>query len=57
MLRELAAFIAFESRCCSFLDFELRVEAESDIARLRVTGPEDTQAMLDRWVSAERQLS
>lgn len=53
MLRELAAFIAFESRCCSFLDFELRVEAESDIAKLRVTGPEDTQEMLDRWVSAE----
>ena len=52
MLRELAAFIAFESRCCSFLDFELRVEAESDVAQLLVTGPEDTQAMLDRWVSA-----
>ncbi len=53
MLRELAAFIAFESRCCSFLEFELRVAAGSDVAQLRVTGPEDAQAMLDRWVSAE----
>ena len=55
MLRGLADFIAFESRCCGFLTFHLVVESDSDIAMLRVTGPADVQEMLDRWRSPDLQ--
>jgi hypothetical protein len=49
LLRELADYIAFESRCCAFLRFDLVVESKSEVAMLRLTGPEGTGAFVEPW--------
>jgi hypothetical protein len=37
-LMELADWVAAESKCCSFLDFHIDVEAEGNLLCLRLTG-------------------
>jgi hypothetical protein len=39
-LEELADWVAAESKCCSFLDFHIDVEAEGNLLCLRLTGAE-----------------
>lgn len=39
-LAELADWVAAESKCCSFLDFHIDVEAEGNLLCLRLTGAE-----------------
>ena len=46
----LEAFVAAESECCSFLGFDLRPEGDS--LELRITAPEDAQALADDLVRA-----
>ena len=53
ILRDLGDFIAFESRCCEFLRFDLCVESQSDIVTLRLSGPKGTRAFVDRWFDPE----
>lgn len=43
---KLEAFIEFEKRCCSFLDFELSESSEANRLILQITGPEDTKGFL-----------
>ena len=50
-IRELADFIAFESGCCAFLDFDLEVKAGKDRVRLRLTGPAGTKEFLQRGLA------
>ena len=45
-LATLAAFVELESRCCAFLDFEIRVESGGDRIALELSGPEGTKEML-----------
>ena len=46
-LASLARFVELESRCCAFLDFEIRVEGESQRVALELTGPAGTKEMLE----------
>ena len=46
-LASLARFIELESRCCAFLDFQIRVESESERIALELTGPAGTKEMLE----------
>ena len=46
-IQRLAEFVELESRCCAFLDFEMRVEAESTTISLQMTGPEGTKEVLE----------
>ena len=39
-------FVELESRCCAFLDFEIRVESGGDRIALELSGPEGTKEML-----------
>jgi hypothetical protein len=45
-LASLATFVELESRCCAFLDFEIRVESGGDRIALELSGPEGTKEML-----------
>lgn len=54
ILRELASYIAFESRCCAFLRFDLIVESGSDCVTLRLTGPEGTSSFVAHWFEVPR---
>jgi hypothetical protein len=45
-LAALATFVELESRCCAFLDFELRVESAGDRIALELSGPDGTKEML-----------
>jgi hypothetical protein len=42
----LAAFVELESRCCAFLDFEIRLESGGDRIALELSGPAGTKEML-----------
>lgn len=42
----LAEFVAFERRCCRFLSFQLRINAQHHHIDLDLTGPEGTQEFL-----------
>ena len=53
-LHQLADYIAFESRCCAFLRFEMIVESRSELATLRLTGPEGTREFVGHWFEAPR---
>ena len=41
-----AEFVTYESRCCSFLSFALKVNSEEDLATLDITGPEDAKQFI-----------
>lgn len=41
-----AEFVAYESRCCSFLSFALKVNSGEDLAILDITGPEDAKQFI-----------
>jgi hypothetical protein len=45
-LATIAGFVELESRCCAFLDFEIRVESAGDRIALGVSGPEGTKEFL-----------
>jgi hypothetical protein len=45
-VERLGAFIAFESECCPFLDFALRVPREGGPVELCITGPSEAQSFL-----------
>jgi hypothetical protein len=45
-LAALATFVELESRCCAFLDFEIRVESGGDRIALELSGPDGTKEML-----------
>ncbi|MDX1382712.1 MAG: hypothetical protein R3190_03655 [Thermoanaerobaculia bacterium] len=45
-LARLAEFVDLESRCCAFLDFEIRVESGVETLALVLTGPEGTKEVL-----------
>ena len=42
----IASFVELESRCCAFLDFEIRVESASDRIALVLSGPDGTKEFL-----------
>jgi hypothetical protein len=46
VLEAVATFITNERRCCPFVDFELSIEAGSDLVTLRMTGPAGTRELL-----------
>ncbi len=50
-LAKLADFVWFESGCCAFLDFEIRVRSGDERISLRLTGPEGTKDFLRRTLS------
>lgn len=50
---ELRELIEAESRCCGFLDFDLRVEGEA--LRLRVEGPDGAQPIILALFGLERE--
>jgi len=43
----IAQFVANESKCCPFMQFDISVAADSGPVSLRMTGPEGTRAVLD----------
>ena len=45
-LAELADWVGAESKCCSFLDFHIDVEAEGNLLCLRLTGEEGVKAFI-----------
>jgi hypothetical protein len=45
-LSALAGFVELESRCCGFLDFEIRVDSGGDRIALELSGPDGTKEML-----------
>ena len=45
-LRDLAQFVEFESRCCPFVDFTIRVPSAGRGVVLEMTGREGVKAML-----------
>ena len=45
-VERLGAFVAFESECCPFLDFVLRVPREGGPVELHITGPPEAGAFL-----------
>ena len=45
-LSQLADFVHFESECCPFLHFEIRLEGESDVVTLSLSGPKGTKDFL-----------
>ena len=45
-LAAIASFVELESRCCAFLDFEIRVESNGDRIALMLSGPEGTKELL-----------
>ncbi len=45
-LAELADWVAAESKCCSFLDFHIDVEAEGNLLCLRLTGAEGVKPFI-----------
>ena len=45
-LATIASFVELESRCCAFLDFEIRVESASDRIALVLSGPDGTKEFL-----------
>jgi len=45
-LAELADWVGAESKCCSFLDFHIDVEAEGHLLCLRLTGEEGVKAFI-----------
>jgi len=53
-VERLGAFIAFESECCPFLDFALRVPREGAKVELRITGPPEARAFLRDELLGER---
>lgn len=48
-LREIADLMSIERSCCSFLRFELTVEAGEGPIHLAITGPEGTRQLLRSW--------
>src|SRR5262245_4739123 len=50
LVREVAAVIDAEHRCCRFLRFQLSVEPGDGPVRLEVTGPEGTDEFLSTLV-------
>ena len=46
IIAEIGEFIAFESRCCSFMSYALEVVADDPEVILSLTGPEGTK---DLW--------
>jgi hypothetical protein len=54
VIERLAAFIAFESACCGFLDFQLRVPSGGRAVTLRLTGsPEAKRFLRESGLGAE----
>ena len=53
LIKEVGDFIAFESGCCAFLNFELDVRASEGEFALRLTGPEGTKEFLERGIVAK----
>ncbi len=45
-LAAIASFVELESRCCAFLDFEIRVGSTGDRIALQLTGPDGTKELL-----------
>jgi hypothetical protein len=45
-LAELADWVAAESKCCSFLDYHIDVEAEGNLLCLRLTGEQGVKAFI-----------
>jgi hypothetical protein len=45
-LGDLGRFVAYESRCCPFVDFVVRVEAGASSAVLEMTGPPGIKELL-----------
>ena len=45
-LAELADWVGAESKCCSFLDFHIDLEAERNLLCLRLTGAEGVKAFI-----------
>jgi hypothetical protein len=45
-LAAIASFVELESRCCAFLDFEIRVESAGDRIALVLSGPDGTKDLL-----------
>jgi hypothetical protein len=45
-LGELADWVGAESKCCSFLDFHIDVEAEGNLLCLRLTGEDGVKAFI-----------
>lgn len=48
VLDALAAFVATESRCCSFASFRIETEPPYEEVRLRMTGPEGIEDLADQ---------
>ena len=53
-LAELGDWVAAESRCCSFLDFHIDVEAEGNLLCLRLTGAEGVKAFIRSEFAVKR---
>jgi hypothetical protein len=45
-LASIARFVELESRCCAFLDFEIRLDADGERIALALTGPAGTKEMI-----------
>ncbi len=55
-IQRLAEFVELESKCCAFLDFEIRVDAGSASISLRLTGPEEAKAVLEAMAESFQNL-
>lgn len=53
-LASLARFVELESRCCAFLDFEIRLDAGSELIALELTGPAGTKEMFQPLIEKAR---
>jgi hypothetical protein len=53
-LAAIASFVELESRCCAFLDFEIRVESASDRIALVLSGPDGTKELLKPLIEKRR---
>ena len=53
LIRELGEFVAFERRCCPFVDFRLDVAAGGGPVVLTLTGSREAQPILDEFVKLQ----
>ncbi|MPY87502.1 MAG: hypothetical protein GEU99_06240 [Luteitalea sp.] len=53
-ITDLATWVAFERRCCSFFDFRLDVHRENGPVTLRLTGPDGVKSFIEAEFGSRR---
>jgi hypothetical protein len=52
-LEEAMSLISAETRCCSFLEFQMTIRPAHDLVAIEITGPEGTRELLDGVLAVE----